>query len=308
MFTDLFLALLDKENRRGHPILAALLYTFCPAAARWWLAGADPVLPFDPLWRALEDLNAGGSLKDALSRYGFEDLLEEAREFVAQVDAWRDRHPGIVAPERLPTFSGGHLDMPRRFGHQSAIAQFGGRWEDFFAYVRAWAFIVRDWEAAMRFSAPPEIRPGRLAFTLAGLRSPAYLPAWSWVSRFKNATRIVVGIVISNQEQDQLRLCLAGRASPAGDKPWPSAPEVWALERETGRADHFDARLDEGALAIAVEKLAEAAKNGPYPPLAALQGSIKCNHCGFRAQCFAANGEITSLALAFDDNAHSHGV
>ena len=48
MHTDLFFSLLNRENRRGHPILAAMLYSFCPAAARWWIAGADPQPPFDP--------------------------------------------------------------------------------------------------------------------------------------------------------------------------------------------------------------------------------------------------------------------
>jgi hypothetical protein len=43
MYTDLFTALAERENPRGHPLLAALLYAFCPAAARWWLAGAVPV-------------------------------------------------------------------------------------------------------------------------------------------------------------------------------------------------------------------------------------------------------------------------
>ena len=50
MYTDLFLALQDPQNPRGHPVLAALLYAFCPAAARWWLAGADPEQIFDPVW------------------------------------------------------------------------------------------------------------------------------------------------------------------------------------------------------------------------------------------------------------------
>ncbi len=48
MYTDLFAALLNRENRRGHPILSALLYSFCPAAARWWIEGADPQPPLRP--------------------------------------------------------------------------------------------------------------------------------------------------------------------------------------------------------------------------------------------------------------------
>ena len=182
MHTDLFTALLDKRNPRGHPILAALLYAFCPAAARWWLAGADPVIPFDPLWQALEDLISGSTLKEALSSYGFESLVDVAQTYVNQVDAWRDRHPGIDAPELLPTFPGGRIEMSRRFGHRAGIRKFGGRWENFFAYVRAWAFVVRDWEAAMRFPKHPQLSQVRLALTLKGIRRPADFPAWSWMS------------------------------------------------------------------------------------------------------------------------------
>ena len=74
MYTDLFLALLNRGNARGHPILSALLYAFCPAAARWWLAGAEPTIPVDPVWPSLQDLASGGTLLDHLKRYGFSSL------------------------------------------------------------------------------------------------------------------------------------------------------------------------------------------------------------------------------------------
>ena len=34
MHTDLFRALIDDDNPRGHPLLAGLLYAFCPAEER----------------------------------------------------------------------------------------------------------------------------------------------------------------------------------------------------------------------------------------------------------------------------------
>ena len=309
METDLFLALLDKQNPRGHPILAALLYAFCPAAARWWLAGADPVdassskaskgSPFDPAWQALSDHAAGETLKDALTRHGFENLLEEARGYVAQVDAWRDRHPGVTAAETLPTFSGGRLPLSRRFGKHDAIRNFGGRWENFFAYIRTWAVLIPDWEAAMRFAAPAELRPVRLALSAQGVRRPVYLPAWSWVSRVGEVSHQVIGMLVRGRDRDQLRLGLARLAGPAGEKPWPSTPEVWVLERGSGRAEPADVRLEEGALPRVVERLADLAQKGPHAPLAALQGSSQCAGCGFRAQCFLPTGEISPLALAF---------
>ncbi len=328
MYTDLFTALLEKENPRGHPILAALLYAFCPAAARWWLAGADPVIPFDPLWQALEDLASGSTLKEALSRFGFEDLLDVAQTYVDQVDAWRSRHPGIPAPELLPTFPGGRIEMSRRFGQRETIRTFGDRWENFFAYVRAWAFVVPDWEAQMRFSNPPQFSQVRLALMLPGIRRPAYFLAWSWIDQIKNTRRLVIGLIVAEETQDQLRLGLARRANPVGDKPWPSTPEVWALEGESGRADHFDERLPNTQLGTkakasnattedgvggapqdilpqVVEQLARAAKTGPHPPLKALWGSGQCARCGFRAQCYTDTGEISLLALSPQVIAHS---
>jgi hypothetical protein len=306
MDTDLFTALLDKENQRGHPILAALVYAFCPAAARWWLAGADPRLPFDPLWQALEDLVSGGTLKAALSSYGFEDLLDVAQSYVDQVDAWRNRHPGIRAPEWLPTFPGGRIEMSRRFGQRLAIGKFGDRWENFFAYVRAWAFVAPDWEARMRFSEPPQFSQIRLAFMQPGLRRPAYFPAWSWLDPVKKARRVVLGLIVAAKTQDQLRLGLAWRANPVGDQPWPARPEVWALEWESGGAGHFERHLPTDQLPQVVAQLAQAAKAGPHPPLAALRGSGQCARCGFRAQCYAASGEISPLALSPQVAAHSH--
>ena len=177
--TDLWLALLDKDNPRSHPLLAALLYAFCPAAARWWLAGADPAhLPFDPVWQAMKDLSGGETLKAALTRYGFEDILDEAKRYVDDVDAYRRTHPGINASETLPTFPGGRMALDRRFGLSDAIANLGKDWSNFFAYIRAWAFLCPDWEAKIQFFAAPELGHVRLALTLPGIRRPVYLPAW----------------------------------------------------------------------------------------------------------------------------------
>ena len=303
MYTDLFTALLDKGNPRGHPILAALLYVFCPAAARWWLAGADPVIPFDPLWQALEDLVSGKTLKEALSSYGFESLVDVAQAYVNQVDAWRDRHPGIHAPELLPTFLGGRIEMSRRFGHRAGIRKFGDRWENFFAYVRVWAFVVRDWEAAMRFPEPPQFSRVRLALTLPGIRRPATFPAWSWRGQIKGTRRVVISLIGA---QDQLRLGMAQRAGLGGDKPWPSTPEVWVLDEIHSTADHFDDRLPEDTLPFVVEQLTDAAQKGPYPPLKALKGTGQCTSCGYRAQCFTDKNEISLLSLSWRDDAHSH--
>jgi hypothetical protein len=302
MYTDLFVALKDPQNPRGHPILAAVLYAFCPAAARWWLAGAEPEQLFDPLWQALTDLGGGRTLKEALTSYGFETLLADAKQYVEQVEAFRRLHPGVAAPERLPTFGGGHLELAKRFGLREAIDKLGGRWENFFAYVRAWAFLVSDWEAEMRFTGTPELAHRRLMLTLPGIRRPVRFPAWVWIERVGAASltgaRVVIGLLVIGREQDELRFALARLAGPEGDKPWPSRPEVWAMERENGKAEPIDPHLPLEGLAPLVARLADLAKQGPYPPLGALTSPERCRACGFSAQCYAKS-ELSPLALEF---------
>ena len=93
MYTDLFLALLNRKNARGHPILSAMLYAFCPTAAHWWMVGADPTPPFDPVWKSLEDLATGETLLEFLIKYDFENLIEEVRTYIHEVEEYRRQHP-----------------------------------------------------------------------------------------------------------------------------------------------------------------------------------------------------------------------
>ncbi len=312
--TDLWLALLDKDNPRSHPLLAALLYAFCPAAARWWLAGADPaLLPFDPVWQAMKDLSSGETLKDALMRYGFEDILDEAKRYVDEVDAYRRTHPGIDAPETLPTFPGGRMSLDRRFGLSDAIANLGKDWSNFYAYIRAWAFLCPEWEAKFQFFAAPELGHVHLVLTLPGIRRPAYLPAWLWTVKQGYATRLVIGLPMDD-EQDELRFSLAA-CSPAylpaisspveagkeNDKPeskrWLVTPEVWALNQYSGIAEPRDPRVDDEQLPSLVRALTKAAEGGPHPPLAALRNPSACRKCGYLSLCFREDHRLTPLAL-----------
>jgi len=298
MYTDLFLAIKDPQNPRGHPLLAALLYAFCPAAARWWLAGAEPEQVFDPIWQVLTDQIGGGTLKEALAGYGFETLAADAKQYVEQVEAFRRLHPGVAAPELLPTFTGGHLELAKRFGLKEAIGKLGGRWENFFIYVRAWAFLVPDWEAEMRFFDAPELTLCWLMLSVSGMRRPVRFPAWAWLDRVGNRERMVIGLLVGGREQDELRFALARLAGPEGDKPWRVQPEVWAIDRESGKAEPIDPHIPTEQLAPTVTRLAELAREGPYPPLGALSSPKRCRFCGFTAQCYA-QGELSPLALEF---------
>ena len=298
MYTDLFLALKDTHNPRGHPILAALLYAFCPAATRWWLAGAEPEQVFDPVWQALADRGGGGILKEVLTGYGFRTLLSDAKLYVEQVEAFRRLHPGIAAPELLPTFDRGHLELAKRFGLKDAIDKLGGRWENFFIYVRAWAFLISDWEAEMRFFGSPSLSHRRLMLSLPGTRRPVRFPAWVWHERVGNGERVVIGLLVKRREQDDVRFSLVRLAGPEGEKPWPVQPEVWAIDRESGKAEPVDPHLPTERLAPTETRLAELARDGPYPPLGALSSPERCRFCSFTAQCYASS-EISPLALEF---------
>ena len=174
MYTDLFLAMLNPKNARGNPILSALVYTFCPAAARWWLVGADPTPPFDPVWKSLEDLSSGGTLLEFLIKYDFDSLIEEIRTYIREVEEYRRQHNNLRAPELMPLFRGGNISMSRRYGSQNAINNLGGDWRNLFIYVRTWAFLSQDWRAAMLIGrdAGYSLNAEKVCLTLPGVRLP----------------------------------------------------------------------------------------------------------------------------------------
>jgi hypothetical protein len=104
--------------------------------------------------------------------------------------------------------------------------------------------------------------------------------------------------LVREKEQDELRFALARLAGPEGEKPWPVHPEVWAMDRASGKAEPIDSHLSTEHLSSTVTRLAEIAKDGPYPPLGAFTSPERCRFCGFTAQCYA-QGELSPLALEF---------
>jgi hypothetical protein len=287
MYTDLFLALLNRKNPRGHPILSAMLYAFCPVSARWWLAGADPTPPFDPLWQSLQDLTSGGTLIDHLNRYGFGSLTEEIKKYVQEVQAYRSLHP-ITAPETMPLFRGGKIPAGMRFGSQNAINNLGGDWRNLFVYVRTWAFLSQDWRLGMSISRETEyiLSGEKVSLTLPNIRIPLQFDTWVWKVPVGHVMEIKIGLFVERGEQDQLRFSLLGRCSQMGDQPWPNTPVVFALDRETGEAGHFDQTLADKDLDRVVQSLSILAKNRPYPPLNALSHPSICKSCGYQHLCY----------------------
>jgi len=298
MYTDLFLALLNRHNDRGHPILSALLYTFCPMAAYWWLAGADPILPFDPVWKSLEDLASGETLLDHLIRYGFDGLIEEIRTYIREVEAYRIQHP-IQAPELMPLFRGGKIPASRRFGSGTAINNLGGDWCNLFVYIRTWAFLSQDWRKGMQIQRDSNytMTGEKVFLNLSFTRLPFQFDVWIWKVPVGHVTETKIGLLGSNQNQNQLLFSLMSRCNPSGNRPWPNTPALFTLDRETGEANHFDQTLADKDLEKTIQSLANLAKNGPYPPLNALRQPTICNSCGYQHLCFEKNS-ISRHAIA----------
>lgn len=290
MHTDLFFALLNRKNAREHPILSALLYAFCPTAAHWWLVGADPVPPFDPVWKSLEDLASGETLLTYLVKYGFDGLIEEIRAYIREVEEYRKQHP-VRSPELMPLFRGGRIPAGRRFGFQNAIHQLGGDWRNLFIYIRTWAFLSQDWRIDMQIQRDSgyTLSAQQVLLTLPFTRLPIQFDTWTWKVPVGHVTETKIGLLVSNGEQDQLRFALMSRSAPMGKQPWSNTPTIFALDRETGEARHFDQTLADKDLEKMVRALSDMAKNGPHPPLNALRQPSICKHCGYGHLCFEKN-------------------
>jgi len=287
MYTDLFLALLNRYNARGHTVLSALVYAYCPMAAHWWLAGADPVPPIDPVWKSLEDLASGETLMDYLIRYGFDGLIEEIRTYIREVETYRVQHP-IQSPELMPIFRGGKIPAGRRFGTGDAINNLGGDWRNLFVYIRTWAFLSQDWRIGMQIQRDSNytLTGEKILLNPAFTRLPVQFDVWVWRVPVGHVTETKIGLVGSSQNQNQLLFSLMKHCTPSGNRPWPNTPTLFALDRETGEANHFDQTLANRDLEKMVQSLANLAKNGPYPPLNALRQPTICKGCGYQHLCF----------------------
>ena len=290
MYTDLFLALLNRKNARGHPILSAMLYSFCPTAARWWLVGADPTPPFDPVWKSLEDLATGETLLEFLIKYDFENLIEEVRTYIHEVEEYRRQHP-VSAPELMPIFRGGKISVSRRYGSQNAINNLGGDWRNLNIYIRTWAFLSQDWRINMKIERDSgyQMMSEKVCLTLPGLNLPVQFDSWVWKVPVGHVTETKIGALVSNGEQDQLRFSLFKRCTTMGKQPWPNTPILYALDRETGAISHFDQLLSDRDLEKMVQSLSNLAKKGPHPPLNALRQPSLCKQCGYQQLCFEKN-------------------
>ena len=300
MHTDLFSALLNHENRRGHPILSAMLYSFCPTAARWWIAGADPEPIFDPVWQAIKDWDSGINLTEQLENYGLEKVIEVVDEYLKAVEYYREHNDyDLPSPELSPSFKGGKIPRECRFEAESGIQNLGGNWDSLFVYVRTWAFLLDDWRISIHIDEGMKynLKLETVALTLPDYRQPVHFETLVWRVQAGHVREARIGVLVQGDERDLLRFGLLSRSSPQGDRPWPNLPQVYSLDRVTGEAEQAKLSVSNRGFLGLVRQLAEVAQEGPYPPLNALQRPSVCKGCGYQHFCYH-NSNLTPHLLS----------
>lgn len=252
--------------------------------------GADPLPPFDPVWKSLEDLSSGETLLEYLIKYDFENLIEDIRAYIREVEEYRRQHP-VSAPELMPIFRGGKISVGRRYGSQNAINNLGGDWRNLNTYVRTWAFLSQDWRINMKIERDSgySLTGEKVCLTLPELRLPVQFDTWIWKVPMGHVTETKIGALVSNGEQDQLRFSLLRHCTTMGKQPWSNTPTLFSLDRETGAVSHFDQLLSDRDLGNMVQALSDLAKKDPHPPLNALRQPSICKQCGYQHLCFERN-------------------
>ena len=105
-------------------------------------------------------------------------------------------------------------------------------------------------------------------------------------------------MMVNNGIQDQLQFALASHSNRPGNVPWKVVPQLYALDRLTGRAEPMNGTLDPEKMIRKVTELAVLAEKGGCAPLAAINQPYKCEHCGFRVLCF--NKDNTGSQFLYD--------
>jgi len=273
----------EPRNHRDHPMVLGVLYLYCPAAAYWHRAGVASTAPWHPVWQAVKDYGSDPekTLRDYLKTYEVDDLRDEARRYVEQVTAARQRLAHIASPELLPTFPGGKMPLRRKFNVSRPLQKMGGD-QGFFAYVRTWAFVIGDWTARLPYSGL-RLRWGVFPAMVQGMQKPIWLPAIYW-QRNTEITPLVIGV--PSNLPPALQALYFFVQSPT-KTPWQVQPQIWALQPD-GLAHPLDSRIVPLELTQAIIALGRRAMKVRTPlPLASMRdpGAV-CAACPFAEVCF----------------------
>lgn len=291
MFKDIFI--LAKENQgASNPIVTALLYIYCPAAAHWYLRNSPVQDIFDITWKAFEDYAGDRTMVECLTKYDLSTVIPELKEYINQVDQFRRLHPDVQAPETTRFFRTGERD--NLFGLQTRLHNLGGSWGSLLEYTRVWAFLMRDWKTNMQMPLGAHISRRFKKFIVL-LSAPTdrgntqvKFPVWGWEVTNGSSRNIYLGVLVSGGMQDALRFSLVNNSEPADGDGWPDGkhPHLFALDRVTGGAEEMNLVVSQEYAVSAVSSIYKAARIGPNPPLGAFQNYFQCLSCGYGKICF----------------------
>lgn len=310
MSKDLFIVAKEMHGR-SNPIVTALLYAYCPAAAHWYVRNGPVEEVFDIVWKALEDYATGKTLADCLTEYGLASVIPDIKHYVEQVELFRRRQThSVPAPETTMLFKSGKR-ADSTFGLQSQLENLGGSWNNVLEYVRVWAYVMRDWKSSMKLrlgeNVTREFKQFTVSLSAPGVHSRlrVHFPVWGWEVVVGRVKSVYLGLLVSERRQDALRFALVNNCDLAGDKGWPDdqRPYVYALDRLTGETEYMNLAVDHEYALRMVMPMYRAARIGPNLPLAALHHRAHCLGCGYRKICF---GEKSNQLLVASLNQLLH--
>jgi hypothetical protein len=303
MSKDIFILARQMAGQQD-PIVSALLYAFCPAAAHWYVSHVQPEDVFDVVWQALEDYATGKSMAEFVESYGLYSLLPSIKNYIEQVTLFRSRYSAIGnAPELLPIFK---EDRPRQsiFGLKNELNNLGGSWKSVVTYVRVWAFLIKDWKTQMKI--PPEEQAERtfkkftVSLSAPGNYSSAqvHFPVWGWDVTIGKFHSRYLGLLVAGQRQDALRFALVYNSSLSGaNDGLCQRPYLFGLDRELGTAEHINLSVEQKDTLSMVVPMHETALMGPNFPLPVLRNSDACLSCGYRKVCCGEKGRTLLPAV-----------
>lgn len=298
MSKDLFI--LAKETQgKSNPIVTALLYTYCPVAAHWYVRNTPVEDVFDLMWKALEDYTSGRTMADCLRGYGLESVLPAVWEYVDKVKAFRRHHTHeMSAPETTAFFKPGKRS-DSTFGIQNELEHLGGTWSNLMDYVRIWAYLMRDWHLSMKIPLGENVKWKFKKFTVSlsapGVHSKlrVHFPVWGWDVTVGRVRSNYLGLLVTDRRQDALRFHLVNNSDLVGDKPWPDdrRPFLYALDQISGETEYINPPVGQKLALDSVMPAYRLARIGPNLPLAGLRDHQRCPSCGYRKMCFGEKGK-----------------
>ena len=289
MSKDIFI-LAKQMAGKQNPIVSALLYDFCPAAAHWYVRGAEPEDVFDVVWKSFEDYATGKKFRAIAEKYGITTMLPEISKYIAAVVECRSRY-SKDGPSPEITHDLGTI-FSNQFGLQNQLNQLGGTLGDLKHFVRVWRFLMGDWKTCMKMDQRDTSQRIFQLFTVS-LSAPGvvqsnlrvHMPVWGWEVRTGQVRRVYLGLLVSNRKQHPLRFALVHRADRADDKKWPNhgRPDLWALDRDTGVAEPIIVKSE--ALLKLIPRWHDEAQYGRNRPVG-LDDKENCRFCGYRTLCY----------------------